>query len=118
MEHRAHATHTTRSSPATLHIPLPFQPTDADPANAPIEGLQDVSASHPLSASPPAQSEGGDRPLHFHNAVGYHDALGYHDAVGYHDALGYLDAIKAQFLEQPEVWKKFLGILKDFEAQL
>ena len=44
--------------------------------------------------------------------------MGYHNAVGYHDAVGYLNTIEAQFLEQPEVFKKFVGILKDFEAQL
>ena len=99
-EHRARATPTTRSRPATPRVPLPVQPMDADPANAPLESPQDPSASHPLSAGSPDQSGGGDRPLNVS------------------DALSYLDSVKAQFSEQPEVYNKFLDIMKDFKSQL
>ncbi len=34
------------------------------------------------------------------------------------DALTYLDSVKAQFAEQPEVYNKFLDIMKDFKSQL
>ena len=34
------------------------------------------------------------------------------------DALSYLDSVKAQFAEQPEVYNKFLDIMKDFKSQL
>ncbi|RDX46116.1 hypothetical protein OH76DRAFT_1420354 [Lentinus brumalis] len=33
------------------------------------------------------------------------------------DALTYLDSVKAQFAEQPEVYNKFLDIMKDFKSQ-
>ncbi|KAF9817412.1 hypothetical protein IEO21_03466 [Rhodonia placenta] len=34
------------------------------------------------------------------------------------DALGYLDAIKAQFQDRPEVYNRFLDIMKDFKYQV
>jgi paired amphipathic helix protein Sin3a len=33
------------------------------------------------------------------------------------DALSYLDAVKNQFQERPEVYNKFLDIMKDFKSQ-
>lgn len=33
------------------------------------------------------------------------------------DALSYLDAVKHQFSEKPEVYNKFLDIMKDFKSQ-
>ena len=73
---------------------------DTDHTNAQLEGTQDVPASHPLSASSPNQSGGGDGQLNVS------------------DALSYLDSVKAQFSEQPEVYNKFLDIMKDFKSQL
>ncbi len=34
------------------------------------------------------------------------------------DALGYLDQVKMQFSERPDVYNKFLDIMKDFKSQL
>lgn len=34
------------------------------------------------------------------------------------DALSYLDAVKIQFQDQPEVYNRFLDIMKDFKGQL
>ncbi|KAJ7597424.1 hypothetical protein C8J56DRAFT_920036 [Mycena floridula] len=34
------------------------------------------------------------------------------------DALSYLDAVKVQFQEKPEVYNKFLDIMKDFKSQV
>ncbi|KAJ7916173.1 paired amphipathic helix, partial [Mycena leptocephala] len=34
------------------------------------------------------------------------------------DALGYLDAIKSQFADQPEVYNRFLDIMKDFKSKI
>jgi hypothetical protein len=34
------------------------------------------------------------------------------------DALSYLDAVKVQFQEQPEVYNRFLDIMKDFKSQV
>ena len=33
------------------------------------------------------------------------------------DALSYLDQVKVQFHEQPDVYNKFLDIMKDFKSQ-
>ncbi len=33
------------------------------------------------------------------------------------DALSYLDSVKLEFAEQPEVYNKFLDIMKDFRTQ-
>lgn len=33
------------------------------------------------------------------------------------DALSYLDAIKARFVNQPDVYNRFLDIMKDFKAE-
>ncbi|EPQ60306.1 hypothetical protein GLOTRDRAFT_67792 [Gloeophyllum trabeum ATCC 11539] len=34
------------------------------------------------------------------------------------DALSYLDAVKAQFQDQPDVYNKFLDIMKDFKSEI
>lgn len=34
-----------------------------------------------------------------------------------HDALSYLDQVKVQFVEQPDVYNRFLDIMKDFKSQ-
>lgn len=34
------------------------------------------------------------------------------------DALGYLDRVKAQFLDQSDVYNRFLDIMKDFKSQM
>jgi hypothetical protein len=33
------------------------------------------------------------------------------------DALSYLDQVKVQFAEQPDVYNRFLDIMKDFKSQ-
>ena len=33
------------------------------------------------------------------------------------DALSYLDQVKVQFVEQPDVYNRFLDIMKDFKSQ-
>lgn len=39
------------------------------------------------------------------------------DAVEQQDALSYLDQVKVQFSEQPDVYNRFLDIMKDFKSQ-
>jgi paired amphipathic helix protein Sin3a len=38
-------------------------------------------------------------------------------ALATQDALSYLDQVKVQFHEQPDVYNKFLDIMKDFKSQ-
>jgi len=33
------------------------------------------------------------------------------------DALSYLEQVKSQFKDQPEIYNKFLDIMKDFKSQ-
>ena len=33
------------------------------------------------------------------------------------DALSYLDQVKVQFADQPDVYNRFLDIMKDFKSQ-
>lgn len=39
------------------------------------------------------------------------------DAPLKQDALSYLDQVKVQFSEQPDVYNRFLDIMKDFKSQ-
>lgn len=39
-------------------------------------------------------------------------------ALNVTDALSYLDAVKVQFNEKPEVYNRFLDIMKDFKSQV
>ena len=39
-------------------------------------------------------------------------------ALNVTDALSYLDAVKIQFNEKPEVYNRFLDIMKDFKSQV
>lgn len=39
------------------------------------------------------------------------------DAHFKQDALSYLDQVKVQFSEQPDVYNRFLDIMKDFKSQ-
>lgn len=39
------------------------------------------------------------------------------DARFKQDALSYLDQVKVQFSEQPDVYNRFLDIMKDFKSQ-
>ena len=76
---------------------------DADPLGQPLESptsLAPPDGNMPVSAGSPDQQGGGDRPLNVS------------------DALSYLDSVKLQFADQPEVYNKFLDIMKDFKSQL
>ncbi|KAI1788076.1 hypothetical protein LXA43DRAFT_1161851 [Ganoderma leucocontextum] len=75
---------------------------DTDPPSQPLESPTSLGPQdgHMLaSAASPDQQGGGDRPLNVS------------------DALSYLDSVKLQFAEQPEVYNKFLDIMKDFKSQ-
>lgn len=37
--------------------------------------------------------------------------------TGAQDALSYLDQVKVQFVDQPDVYNRFLDIMKDFKSQ-
>jgi paired amphipathic helix protein Sin3a len=37
--------------------------------------------------------------------------------MSHQDALSYLDQVKVQFADQPDVYNRFLDIMKDFKSQ-
>jgi paired amphipathic helix protein Sin3a len=39
------------------------------------------------------------------------------DCLSLQDALTYLDQVKVQFHDQPDVYNRFLDIMKDFKSQ-
>ncbi|KAM5541748.1 hypothetical protein V8D89_004477 [Ganoderma adspersum] len=89
------------SKPASPRPPL--HSMDTDPTGQPLESptsLGPPDGNMPASAGSPEQQGGGDRPLNVS------------------DALSYLDSVKLQFADQPEVYNKFLDIMKDFKSQL
>ena len=78
---------------------------DTDPPNQLLEDshtsehLDGFSAAGPLSiGTQEPSSASSDRPLNVS------------------DALSYLDSVKLQFADQPEVYNKFLDIMKDFKS--
>ncbi|KAI8986626.1 hypothetical protein BD414DRAFT_522337 [Trametes punicea] len=85
----------TASRPPTPHPPQPVKPSEAEPQTYPSDGAQMSTASEYSSAQ-----AGPERPLNVS------------------DALSYLDQVKMQFAERPDVYNKFLDIMKDFKSQL
>ncbi len=77
-------------SPITLQQPMATEPVDA--ATAPS-----ASATSTVAATQAVASN--YRPLNVK------------------DALSYLDQVKVQFSDQPEVYNRFLDIMKDFKSQ-
>ncbi|KAJ7603117.1 histone deacetylase complex, SIN3 component [Roridomyces roridus] len=69
------------------------------PHSPPLRALPMATSSQSKAASPPRNSP-EQRPL---NVT---------------DALSYLDAVKNQFQDQPEVYNRFLDIMKDFKSQV
>jgi paired amphipathic helix protein Sin3a len=63
--------------------------------------------SGPSSGPPQAQQT---RPPEQDPSAGYRP-------LNVKDALSYLDQVKLQFQDQPEVYNRFLDIMKDFKAQ-
>jgi paired amphipathic helix protein Sin3a len=100
--------------PATTRLPSPVLAPAPQPlpqgALMSVEGSPKPASpnSKPKTPMPPApaqgegptdQSPGSSRPL---NVT---------------DALGYLDAVKNEFHDRPDVYNRFLDIMKDFKSQ-
>ena len=85
--------------PATAETsPAPFTPPPP-----PQQAVQEQEAVSDIRSSPPPSPQraqaNGYRPLNVK------------------DALTYLDQVKIQFADQPEIYNKFLDIMKDFKSQ-
>lgn len=89
---------TTNPPPSWIQLdenPAGTQTVDSAPELVPPQSASPI----PAAAVSAEQSPGNIRPL---NVT---------------DALGYLDAVKIQFQEQPDVYNRFLDIMKDFKSQ-
>lgn len=76
-------------------VKTPRSLTPQSIANMMPDGTQLLGPAVPRSPEPP----GAVRPLNVS------------------DALGYLDAVKTQFQDKPDVYNRFLDIMKDFKSQ-
>ncbi|EIW51655.1 uncharacterized protein TRAVEDRAFT_75682 [Trametes versicolor FP-101664 SS1] len=81
------------SRPPSPHHPQPVKPSEGE-----LQGQ--VGHAVPTGDHDYSGAGGSERPLNVS------------------DALGYLDQVKMQFSERPDVYNKFLDIMKDFKSQL
>lgn len=87
-------------------------PTSSKPKPLPYPTVDSVVFSRPLTPSmrskpsTPRPSDGNDQKT---------PEMG--RALNVTDALSYLDAVKVQFQDKPEVYNRFLDIMKDFKSQ-
>jgi paired amphipathic helix protein Sin3a len=91
-----------------VHAPLAAKP---DPG-APAQAFEPAAANAPedMGTVPPAPIAAG--PAAEDALI---DGLGQLTVT---DALSYLDAVKVQFADQPDVYERFLAVMKDFRNQL
>ncbi|KAI9737685.1 MAG: Transcriptional regulatory protein sin3 [Claussenomyces sp. TS43310] len=95
--------HSTQAS-APLGVPAGSGPNFGGP-------LQAEAAARSIQQIPFGPAMGGGHP-----AAGA-PALGQGQQPILNDALSYLDQVKVQFVDQPDVYNRFLDIMKDFKSQ-
>ncbi|KAI8071743.1 hypothetical protein BC940DRAFT_293603 [Gongronella butleri] len=94
--------------------PAPGPPPPAPPsAAAPVHHQQQQQQPPPPPAAPAAPSSASSAPAPPASA----DAAAGYRPLNVRDALSYLDQVKIQFSEQPDVYNRFLDIMKDFKSQ-
>ncbi|KAL7283979.1 hypothetical protein ACG7TL_001251 [Trametes sanguinea] len=79
--------------------PTPHQSQVAEAQETAAQNMQDDGAQMAANADYAAAQAGAERPLNVS------------------DALSYLDQVKMQFADRPDVYNKFLDIMKDFKSQ-
>lgn len=117
------------SGPTAVFGP-PLQTEGGRGASQPIPFGGGVSAGNAMGPAPGAMNQGqqpilnvrphrhGDCPEFSGQAPGRLPPRSIHaDARFQQDALSYLDQVKVQFSEQPDVYNRFLDIMKDFKSQ-
>ena len=124
--------------------PPQHQPSSNSVSQAQSQAQQAAASAMPPSAAGPGSGPGGpilnvggplptappSRPLPFDilpstaerdfDSRRASSSLGFQGAHGHlnvKDALSYLDQVKFQFQDQPDVYNKFLDIMKDFKSQ-
>jgi paired amphipathic helix protein Sin3a len=95
------------SSPVTTDSPQNPIATSVDSLRSPSPAMK-AKTPKPATPRPPA-SPVGPSVAQASPEVGR--------ALNVTDALSYLDAVKVQFNDKPEVYNRFLDIMKDFKSQ-
>lgn len=95
---------TSSIPPPTSSIPRPPNSPSQSSHVVPVPSPSQTAQQSPATASSPTSSSqqqqaGGYRPLNVR------------------DALSYLDQVKVKFSDQPDVYNRFLDIMKDFKSQ-
>lgn len=101
--------HTERNSQPAIQVELP---PHHPPQHQSI--VHDLLRFHDGAAQLPTPDE---LVMHVTGAQQYQDMTTSNRPLNVTDALTYLDAVKNQFGDQPEVYNKFLDIMKDFKSQ-
>lgn len=100
-------------------------PSTAGPGSGPGGPILNVGGPLPVVFTPPVPFAS---PPFGSPSVAAHDVdrrrmsssfalQGAHGQLNVKDALSYLDQVKFQFQDQPDVYNKFLDIMKDFKSQ-
>ncbi|KAJ3035457.1 Transcriptional regulatory protein sin3 [Rhizophlyctis rosea] len=76
-----------------------------------------VTTSVPSTPSTPIHSSASSIPSNLAVAEAAASAVSQYRPLNVKDALSYLDQVKIQFSDQPEVYNRFLDIMKDFKSQ-
>ena len=119
-QHQQGATSVSQAQSQAQQAAASMPPSAAGPGSGPGGPILNVGG--PLPTAPPRsfpfvfsssamkRDAEGRRPssLNFQGAHGHMDVK---------DALSYLDQVKFQFQDQPDVYNKFLDIMKDFKSQ-
>ncbi|PGH26786.1 hypothetical protein AJ80_01551 [Polytolypa hystricis UAMH7299] len=102
-------------------------------SNGPQNSLQGSSAPGSLFGSQIQHGDGPPRPYLHHQGPPQQPIMGFNGSAPQipggvaalaqgqqpilNDALSYLDQVKVRFVEQPDVYNRFLDIMKDFKSQ-
>lgn len=105
------------SSLISSHSPATSSPMSSSSIPAPLPPSSPTSHAIPLPSSalappppPPPSSSSTSSQQQQQQAAGYRP-------LNVRDALSYLDQVKVKFSDQPDVYNRFLDIMKDFKSQ-
>lgn len=111
-----HPMQETSGNTAATHLPpvtnTPNPSTLQPPTSAPESSVEIKQETSDIRTSPPPPlSPSGNK-----QSTASSQPNGYRP-LNVKDALTYLDQVKIQFSDQPEIYNKFLDIMKDFKSQ-
>ncbi|KAG0327067.1 Transcriptional regulatory protein sin3 [Dissophora globulifera] len=103
-----HGPHPGPHMPPSINPPPPASAPGPGAGPGPGPGPGSSSVPPPSQQTPPAPSGG---------AASAASAANNYRPLNVRDALSYLDQVKVQFQDQPDVYNRFLDIMKDFKSQ-